>query len=65
MKKVLFSIYSIVTVFCIFYGGYYLIINFYKGMDVYLPYLIIASVGIVLLVIFAIYLMIKKKVKNK
>lgn len=60
-KKILFSIYSIITIFCLFYGVPLTIIN--AGKDDFFIYLSIAIIGIVLLIVMAIYILIKQRNK--
>ncbi len=60
-KKILFSIYSIITIFCLFYGVPLTIIN--AGKDDFFIYLSVAIIGIVLLIVMAIYILIKQRNK--
>ena len=61
MKKVLFLVYSLITIFCLSYGIPLLIINYPKGFDKVILYLIASIVGILLLIAGAIVILIKKK----
>jgi len=61
-NKILFTIYSIVTLFCLFYGLPLTIININK--EHFYIYLIVAVVGVILLVIGALYIIYKDRKNN-
>ena len=66
MKKALYVIYSIVTVFCIFYGAPLAIVNISRDTRMAIIYACIAGVGVVLLLVGAfIAVFKKKKAKNE
>ena len=61
MKKTLEMIYSLVTVFCLFYGFPMAIINIGKDTKTVIIHLIIGGIGLLLLLIASIYLLYQKK----
>lgn len=61
-NKILFTIYSIVTLFCLFYGLPLTIININK--EYFYIYLVVAVVGVILLVIGALYIKYKDRKNN-
>ena len=65
LKKVLYAIYSVVTVFCIFYGAPLAIVNITRDTRMAIIYAIIAGVGVVLLLVGAFIAVFKKKKAKK
>ena len=61
--KALKIIYSFVTVACVFYGIPLTIINI--GKEAFMPNLLIAIIGLMLLSIAAAYIAIQKREKDK
>ncbi len=59
MKKALYYLYSIVTVFSLFYGGILMMVNI--GKEMFFPYMVVFIIGFVLLLMGALYIMWKKK----
>ena len=64
MKKALWSIYSLVTVFCLAYGFPMAIVNVGKDYKAAIIHFIIGGVGAVLLLIAAAFLYFQKKKKQ-
>ena len=63
MKKTLFTIFSIATVFCLFYGVPMTIINIGKDSGKVLSYGIVAGVGFIGLIVLATIIFINNKRK--
>ena len=61
MKKTLEMIYSLVTVFCLFYGFPMAFVYMNKDIKTVIIHLIIGGVGLLLLLIASIYLLYQKK----
>ena len=59
MKKTLFALYSIVTLFSLFYGGILMLVNIGRSDCLY--FLPIFLVGLALLILLALYLAHEKK----
>ena len=61
MKKVLFAFYSVMTIFCLAYGFPMAIVNISRNLRLSIIHFIIGGIGVLLLLIYAIYLLIKKR----
>ena len=65
MKKVLFAFYSTMTIFCLAYGFPMAIVNISKNLRLSIIHFIIGGIGVLLLLSYAIYLLVKSRSKTK
>lgn len=61
MRKVLFAFYSIMTVFCLAYGFPMAIVNISRNTRLSIIHFVIGGIGVVLLLAYAVYLLIKRR----
>lgn len=65
MKKFLFFLYSLVTLFCLVYGFPMAIVNIGKDNMLMIVHFVIAGVGVVLLLIYATVLTVRRRKKKQ
>ena len=65
MRRVLFTIYSIVTVFCLLFGFPMMVVNIGKNTTLVIIYASVAALGVLLLVGYALLIMTRLKKINK
>ena len=65
MKKVLFAFYSVMTIFCLAYGFPMAIVNISRNLRLSIIHFIIGGIGVLLLLSYAIYLLVKSRSKTK